>query len=159
LVDAEATATWLIGIGALTIVLGLVIGSERPYTGLTFRGPFNTRADRLRFAIEATDAVFLAVGSILLAAVHPPSPWFLLAFVLVGYGLVHLLSAWKLLQYWRYRREREIQATRGEGTTELQYQMADCARTCATWSWCLRHPFDEEYWPKSARSWRQEGSD
>jgi hypothetical protein len=151
-VDAETTATWLIGLGALTIVAGLVVGSERPYEGMTFRGPFNTPADRLRFAIEATGALSVATGSVLLAIVHPPSPVLLLV-VLGGYAFVHGLCAWKLLQYWQHRRERAIQATRGEGVTELQHKMADCARTCATWRWCLRHPFNGEYWPKSARSW------
>jgi hypothetical protein len=154
-VDATTTATWLIGIGSLTIAAGLAIGSERPYEGMTFRGPFNTPADRMRFAVETTGAIFVASGSVLLAFANPPSPALLVA-VVVGYGLIHTLSAWKLQQYWIYRRERAIQETRGEGVRELQHRMADCAHACASWRWCLRHPFNGEYWPKSARSWTNE---
>lgn len=54
--SAVAWGTWLVGLGAVTIFLAMVVGSERPYEGLKFEGPFNSRAQRLRFAVEGTGA-------------------------------------------------------------------------------------------------------
>jgi hypothetical protein len=124
---------WLIGLGSLVIFAGLVLSSERPYTGRSYRGPFNTQRDRLRFAVEGAGAGLAAVGSVLLAIEHLPSPWLFSAVpgtCLMIYGL----TAWKLRQYWQYR----LAAT----------PPAQPGGTVGTWRWCLTHPFNDEPWPK-----------
>ena len=144
---AEDVAVWMIGVGSLTIAVGLIFGSERPFDGLVFRGPFNTRADRLRFAVEAAGASFVAVGSLVFAIENPPSP-VLLVFVPVLYVIVHATTAWKLRQYWLYRLgEAETHARGDAGPNELVRRQLECARECATWRWVIRHTFSGEYWP------------
>ncbi len=147
-VTVEEVGVWLIGIGALVIAAALVLASERPYTGMTFRGPFNTRRDRTQFALEGTGALFVAGGSVLLAATEPPSLWLFLALP-AGYAIFHGLAAWKLWQYWRYRAAEADRAALLESSTELERRFALCARECATWRWCLGHPFNQEYWPQA----------
>lgn len=146
--DAETLSVWLIGAGALTIVLGLVFASERAYEGVSMRGPFSTRDKRLRFAVEAAGATLVAAGSILLAATSSPSAWLLLIPV-AAYALAHLLAAWKLGQYWRFRSDEASRAAAGDDANELQRDLAVCASSCASWGWCLRHPFNDEYWPRA----------
>jgi hypothetical protein len=125
---------WLIGLGSLVIFAGLVLGSERPYSGMTFRGPFNTRRDRLRFAVEGAGAGLVAVGSVLLAVDDLPSLWLLLAAALGTSLMVYGLAAWKLRQYWQYRMAANPPAQPGG--------------RIGTWRWCFTHPFNDEYWPK-----------
>jgi hypothetical protein len=147
-VDAQTWGVWLIGSGALIIVLGLVFGSERPTTGITFQGPFNTRFDRLRFAVQCAGAALVAAGSVVLAIAEPPSLWLFVILPAV-YVIVHVLVAWKLRQYWRFRLDQAERAVRGDAATDLEHRMARCARTCASWRWSLRHPFNDEDWPRA----------
>ncbi len=146
--DAQTVAVWLIAAGALVIVLGLVAGAERPHEGISFRGPLSTRAARLRFAVEATGAALVAAGSVLLAVTNPPD-YRLLVLLPIAYGLTHLLAAWKLRQYWQFRHAEALRALSGDSATALQRRMARCAAHCVRWRWCLRHPFNDEYWPRS----------
>jgi hypothetical protein len=91
----------------------------------------------------------VAAGSLVLAVSEPPSVSLLV--VLPGaYLLVHGLTAWKLHQYWRYRLVEAQRAAAAEGATELQRRMRTCAERCASWRWCFKHPFNQEYWPQSA---------
>jgi hypothetical protein len=143
--NLTTTGVWLIGIGSLVIFVGLIAGSEKPYEGMTFRGPFNTRAQRLPFAVEGAGACLVAVGSVLLAIDNPPSIWLLLV-VPVAYLVVHTLTAWKLHQYWSKRLEK---AQDGPKDTPLERQWLTCISTCASWRWCLAHPFNDEHWPKA----------
>ena len=133
---------WLIGTGSLVIFAGLIFGSEQPYQGIKIQGPFNTRSQRLRFAVEGAGAGLVAVGSALLAVEHPPSLWLLLVLP-TAYLVVHLLMAWKLRQLWIAR-----QATI-DGPDAIHIQWAACAAVCTSWKWCLRHPFSDESWPKA----------
>jgi cytochrome c biogenesis protein CcdA len=91
-VETTTVAVWLIGAGALMIALGLVLASERPYEGVSFRGPLSTRAARLRFAVEAAGASLVAAGSVLLAVVETPCARLLLILP-IAYTLVHAASA------------------------------------------------------------------
>jgi hypothetical protein len=137
--SVTTVGVWLIGLGSLVIFAGLVVSSERPYVGRSYRGPFNTRRDRLRFAIEGAGAGLVAMGSVLLAIEDLPSPWLLL--VVPGtYLMVHVLTAWKLRQYWQY----QLAAAQPGGAPSTQLDMA----TFGTWRWCLTHPFNDEGWPK-----------
>jgi hypothetical protein len=140
--DTTTAGGWLIGAGSLVIFAGLIFGSEQPYQGIKFQGPFNTRSQRLRFAVEGAGAGLIAVGSALLAVNHPPSPWLLLALP-SAYLLMHSLMAWKLRQFWLGRREKI------DGPDAIQVQWAACAAVCSSWEWCLRHPFNDESWPKT----------
>lgn len=144
-------AVWLIGVGALVIFLGLVVGSQRPYEGVSFSGPYATRADRLRFGVEASGACLVAAGSVLLAINEPP-PFWLAALVPVLYSLVHVLTAWKLRQYWRYRQEEAERAVKADAATSHERWQAAVAAACATWRWCLTHPYNSEYWPRAERA-------
>lgn len=142
--NLTTTGLWLIGAGSLIIFVGLIAGSEQPYEGMTFRGPYNTRSQRLPFAVEGSGACLVAIGSVLLAVHNPPSLWLLLA-VPVAYLLVHVLSAWKLHQYWLRRLEKAKEGPKNEA---LQRQWLACSTTCASWRWCLTHPFNDEHWSK-----------
>lgn len=142
--NVTTVGVWLIGLGSLVIFAGLVLSSERPYTGRSYRGPFNTRRDRLRFAVEGAGAGLVAVGSVLLAIEHLPSPWLFSAVpgtCLMVYGL----TAWKLRQYWQYRLAADP-STQPGGTPSSQLAMA----TFGTWRWCLTHPFNDESWPRDS---------
>ena len=147
--SAETLGVWLIGIGSLVIFLRLVVGSQRPAEGLTFRGPLSTGEDRLRFAVEGTGAAFVALGSVMLAIADPPSASLLLA-IPFGYVILHGLSAWKLRQYWLYRRDEAVRAASADSATDFQRMQAASASVCASWRWCLLHPFNRDYWPKMA---------
>ena len=147
--SAETLGVWLIGIGSLVIFLRLVVGSQRPAEGLTFRGPLSTGEDRLRFAVEGTGAAFVALGSVMLAIADPPSASLLLA-IPFGYVILHGLSAWKLRQYWLYRRDEAVRAASADSATDFRRMRAASASVCASWRWCLLHPFNRDYWPKMA---------
>jgi hypothetical protein len=140
--DTTIAGGWLIGTGSLVIFAGLIFGSEQPYQGIKFQGPFNTRSQRLRCAVEGAGAGLVAVGSALLAVEHPPSPWLLLVLP-TAYLVVHLLMAWKLRQLWVARRAKI------DGPDAIHIQWAACAAVCASWQWCLKHPFNDEHWPKA----------
>lgn len=84
------------------------------------------------------------VRAVLAADDHPPTR---LAFCEVhlptAYLVVHLLMAWKLRQLWVARRAKI------DGPDAIHIQWAACAAVCASWQWCLKHPFNDEHWPKA----------
>jgi hypothetical protein len=146
--NTTTTGVWLIGVGSLIIFAGLIFGSESASIGLTFAGAFNNRFERVRFAVECVGAGMAAFGSVLLAAENPPSAWLMLTLV-PAYLVLHVLTAWKLRQYWLKRRTQNPDGSQANDES-LKLQQNACLEVCSTWAWCLRHPFNDETWPESA---------
>jgi hypothetical protein len=149
--DTAHVGGWLVGVGALLVVLSFVVGSPRPVEGMTFRGPLTLRRDRLAFAVQATGLALAAVGSVVLVAGDFPSLWL----VLVTLGAIavgiYALSVWKLHQYWQPRLAEALQALRAEDADKYPVMawQAACAKRCASWRWCLMHPLhSDDYWPR-----------
>jgi len=141
---------WLIGFGALVVVVAVVMSAPRPTdAGLRFSGPLVGQRERLFFALEAAGLLAVAVGGIIVAIVEFTEWWFAGASVIGLLIVAYVLMVWKQHQY-RVSRLREESETQWTDPEQLKWSQT-CLHRCSTWGWSLRHPYTDDPWPDDCR--------
>lgn len=140
---------WLIGWGSFLVVGGALAAPPDATLGLRFKTRQTTVRQRAVFAIQTTGLGLVAVGSLAVALSQRVEWWLILATVLVVLATLDVLLAWPLKRAWDEKAEMaSLVAKTGEmGRTAAAQRQAEIGRRCATWRWCLLHPFNSESWP------------
>jgi predicted lysophospholipase L1 biosynthesis ABC-type transport system permease subunit len=140
---------WLIGWGSFLVVATAFAAPPDATLGLRFRSRDTTLRQRVVFAVQTTGLGLVAVGSLAVALSQHLEWWLILATVLAVAGAVDVLMAWPLKRAWDEKSEMAaLMASSGEmGKTAAAQHQAEIGRRCATWRWCLLHPFNSESWP------------
>jgi hypothetical protein len=117
--------------------------------GLRFKTRNTTLRQRVVFATQTTGLGLVAVGGLAIALSQPIEWWLILATALVVFATLDMLLAWPLKRAWDEKSEMaSLVASTGEmGQTAAAQRQAAIGRQCATWRWCLLHPFNTESWP------------
>ncbi len=140
---------WLIGWGSFLVVAAAFATPPDATLGLRFKSRETTLRERVVFAVQTTGLGLVAVGSLVVALSQHLEWWLIVATVLLVGGAVDVLMAWPLKRFWNEKSEMAtLVADTGEmGKTTAAQRQAEIGRRCATWRWCLLHPFNSESWP------------
>lgn len=140
---------WLIGWGSFLVVAAAFAAPPDAAFGLRFKTRDTTLRQRVVFAVQTTGLGLIAVGSLIVAFSQHLEWWLILATVLLVASAVDILMAWPLKRAWDEKSQMaSLVASSGEmGETAAAQRQAEISRRCATWRWCLLHPFNSESWP------------
>ncbi len=149
--DWTRVGIWLVGAGSFVSVLVAVLGSPHAgEAGLRFLGPLGSNRGRVIFAAEASAVAHIALGSVILAVVQTPEWWIALGTAGTLALGVYALTVWKQHEY-RAARAVEVATQQSSDPAAGRWRNA-CTRRCASWRWCLQHPFDDDMWPRDCWS-------
>jgi hypothetical protein len=147
--SVTSTGLWLIGWGSFLVVAAAFASPPDAALGLRFKTRDTTIRQRVVFAAQTTGLGLVAVGSLAIALSQQVEWWLVAATVLVVGGAVDVLMAWPLKRAWDEKSQMaSLVANSGEmGETAAAQRQAEIGRRCATWRWCLLHPFNSGSWP------------
>jgi MFS family permease len=150
----ESAGLWLIAIGAVIAVVGLLVGGH--LAGLSGRpvGPVGRRNDRVAYAGAAAGAVLVAAGSILVAIKNVPAWWVILLTAAGAGALFWAFAAWRLRvdhQNAAAGAQESVEDTRSNPNLPTESPLVagwnwDAERYLqqVSWRWCLAHAFASE---------------
>jgi hypothetical protein len=155
--DWEAARTWLAACGGLLVLLSVVYRTPKPTAGgVLGGGVLTSNTERLKFAAQTTGTVLAALAGVMTLAANVPSLLFIAVVAASVLLTIWWLLAWKVRQFW----QGWVEATSGDLRQAEENPQAGppwrylCATRCATWRWCLRHPFNDgaSLWPEECRT-------
>jgi hypothetical protein len=148
--SATNIGLWLIGVGSILVIGGAIGSPPDAVLGLRFKTRQTTLRQRVVFAVQTTGLALVAAGS-LVVELSQAIRWWLIVLTLLGVvGMCDVLLAWPLKRAWDEKSEMAtaVASTGGEmAKTAAAQRQAAIGRRCATWRWCLLHPFNTESWP------------
>jgi hypothetical protein len=149
-VSATALGQWLVGVGSFAAIMSVLLDPpSKGVGGLVFGSQETARPERIRHAVLLTSLVFVAAGSLIVAATILPE-WYVAVATVLAFGAgVWLVCAWSQHRAWAAHLAEARRGASDENASAypmMGYTLR-CAEHCARWSWALRHPFNGDTWP------------